>query len=306
MTTLRKRYGLSTDEELEGHRSDTLKERLANRGRKLFLGTSVALKGAYSASSNPAIRRMWKEWIAAAGHWLLIGYASLGILFTLCAPILPILALWGSLWGLFGQALIIVTLLISNLVLQSDRMISGRLFLNELEFVDPQTAKELAKMFKRDANGSDLYRSLRISFHFTKFTLLLSMISFIPLIGSPIAVLGQLWLSAERLGWQLLNIYCVNCKGMNYKQQKRWMRARKWTIIGFMLPFSFATSIPFIGIFFLALAQAAVAHLHTFDFFTTVIPPPQQRETKKSFRSQKIWRETEHTSTEEPTPGKST
>jgi len=49
---------------------------------------------------------------------------------------------------------------------------------------------------------------------------------------------------------------------MSYRQQKHWMRARKWRIIGFTLPYILLASIPFIGPLFLGIAEAATAHIY--------------------------------------------
>jgi len=64
------------------------------------------------------------------------------------------------------------------------------------------------------------------------------------------------------MGWNLLSVYTISAKKMSYRQQKHWMRARKWRIIGFTLPYVLLSSIPLVGPFLLGLAQAATAHIY--------------------------------------------
>lgn len=94
----------------------------------------------------------------------------------------------------------------------------------------------------------------------------------------------QIILVTNRLGWDLLSVYTVNCRKMSYQRQKEWMRTYRWTIFGyasacfhaprhgmlsatrsmccrFTLPFALVTVIPFVGPLLLGLAEAASAHL---------------------------------------------
>lgn len=48
---------------------------------------------------------------------------------------------------------------------------------------------------------------------------------------------------------------------MRYKEEKRWMRARKFSLLGFSVPFTLLMSVPFVGPFVGGLAQAAAADL---------------------------------------------
>jgi hypothetical protein len=37
----------------------------------------------------------------------------------------------------------------------------------------------------------------------------------------------------NRLGWNLLSVYTQDCRKMNYRQQKDWMRTYRWLIFGY-------------------------------------------------------------------------
>ena len=40
----------------------------------------------------------------------------------------------------------------------------------------------------------------------------------------------------NRLGWNLLSVYTQDCRKMNYRQQKDWMRTYRWLIFGYHAP----------------------------------------------------------------------
>lgn len=40
----------------------------------------------------------------------------------------------------------------------------------------------------------------------------------------------------NRLGWNLLSVYTQDCRKMNYRQQKDWMRTYRWLIFGYRAP----------------------------------------------------------------------
>ena len=51
----------------------------------------------------------------------------------------------------------------------------------------------------------------------------------------------QIVLVTNRLGWNLLSVYTQDCRKMNYRQQKDWMRTYRWLIFGYRASFSFNT-----------------------------------------------------------------
>jgi uncharacterized protein involved in cysteine biosynthesis len=143
----------------------------------------------------------------------------------------------------------------------------NNLFLDELESLSPIRHQELSEQMNTTevVNPNwieDVYHDLRTSWHFTKYSLMFLSFSIIPVVGSFITYLGQTWLVADRMGWNLLSVYTISAKHMSYRQQKHWMRARKWRIIGFTLPYMFLSSIPFVGPLILGIAQAATAHIY--------------------------------------------
>jgi hypothetical protein len=231
----------------------------------MWEGFLEALKGGYTALQNPNFRQHYLHFVKSMGLILLGMYAILGVLTVIYFPIVLFLVTWAP--GLLGQTLTVIPLWAYVITKKRTPMASNQLFLDELERLSPQRAKELEQQMRTEevVNRNwleDVYHDLRTSWHFTRASLMWLAFSIIPVVGSLISWLGQTWLVADRMGWNLLSVYTISAKKMSYRQQKHWMRARKWRIIGFTLPYMFLSSIPFIGPFFLGLAQAATAHIY--------------------------------------------
>jgi hypothetical protein len=199
------------------------------------------------------------------GTILLAMYVVFAALLLLYFPLALFIFAWAP--GLFGQILTMFPLW-AYIITRKRRVMSiNNLFLDELESLSPIRHQELSEQMNTTevVNPNwieDVYHDLRTSWHFTKYSLMFLSFSIIPVVGSFITYLGQTWLVADRMGWNLLSVYTISAKHMSYRQQKHWMRARKWRIIGFTLPYMFLSSIPFVGPLILGIAQAATAHIY--------------------------------------------
>jgi len=237
----------------------------APRARKMWEGFQEAITGGYGALNNPKIRVDYFNFMKSMGIILLGMYAILGLLMLVYMPIVLFLVSWAP--GLIGQVLTVMPLWAYVITKKRTPMASNKLFLDELERLSPQRAKELEQQMNTGEAVNknwreDVYHDLRTSWHFTRASLMWLAFSLIPIVGSVISWIGQTWLVADRMGWNLLSVYTISSKKMSYRQQKHWMRARKWRILGFTLPYMFLASIPFVGPIFLGLAQAATAHIY--------------------------------------------
>jgi len=234
------------------------------RARKMWEGFQEAIMGGLGALQNPKIRQDYAKFVKSMGVILLAMYAVFGILLLVYWPIVLFIVSWAP--GLIGQVLSLIPLWAYIITKKRTPMASNQLFLDELEKLSPQREQELAQqMNTEEVNKSwldDLYHDLRTSWHFTRYSLMWLAFSVIPVVGSFITWFGQTWLVADRMGWNLLSVYTISAKKMSYRQQKHWMRARKWRIIGFTLPYVLLASLPVIGPFFLGIAQAATAHIY--------------------------------------------
>jgi len=235
------------------------------RMKKMGEGFMEATKGGWGAISNPKLREHTKNFIQSMGLILIALYAICGALMLIYLPVIFFFLTWAP--GLIGQILTLIPLWAYIITRKRTPMANNQLFLDELERLSPTRAQELAVQMKTDEYVNknwveDVYHDLRTSWHFTKYSLMFLAFSVIPVVGSLITFLGQTWLVADRMGWNLLSVYTISAKKMSYRQQKHWMRARKWRIVGFTLPYILLASIPLIGPLFLCIAQGATAHIY--------------------------------------------
>jgi len=237
----------------------------APRARKMWEGLQEAVTGGFSAVQNPKVRQDYWNFVKSMGTILLAMYAVFGILLLVYMPVVLLLASWAP--GLIGQILTLIPLWAYIITRKRTPMAANQLFLDELERLSPQRAQELSQQMNTNPGVNktwkdELYHDIRTSWHFTRYSIMWLAFSIIPVVGSFITWFGQTWLVADRMGWNLLSVYTISAKKMSYRQQKHWMRARKWRIIGFTLPYMLLASLPVVGPFFLGLAQAATAHIY--------------------------------------------
>jgi len=235
------------------------------RMKKMGEGFLEAARGGWSTVCNPTLREHYKSFLQSMGIILLIMYGILAALMIVYMPVVLFFLAWAP--GLLAQVIIMIPFWAYIVTRKRTPMANNQLFLDELEKLSPTRAQELASQMKQEENVNknwkeDVYHDLRTSWHFTKYSLMFLAFSVIPVVGSIITFLGQTWLVADRMGWNLLSVYTIGSKKMSYRQQKHWMRARKWRIIGFTLPYVFLASIPFIGPLTLGIAQGATAHIY--------------------------------------------
>jgi len=237
----------------------------APRARKMWEGFQEAIKGGYGAIQNPKISENYGYFLRSMGSVLMVMYAIFALLLFAYWPITLFVTAWAP--GLIPQLLTVMPLWAYVITKKRTPMAANRLFLDELESLSPARSRELEHQMNVNETFNnnwkeDLYHDLRTSWHFTRASLMWLMFSIIPVVGSLITWIGQTWLVADRMGWNLLSVYTISAKKMSYRQQKHWMRARKWRILGFTMPYMILASIPFVGPLFLGLAQAATAHVY--------------------------------------------
>jgi hypothetical protein len=232
---------------------------------KMNEGLKEALFGGMSSIKNPQVRRQMESFALSMGLVLLVMYVGLMSLTLVYAPLF--LFTWFWLPGLFMQIAALLPLWSYNITRKRYPSLSNKLFLDELEVLCSPRAKELQQLITHDSGLNstwldELYHDLRTSWHFTRFSLICSTFSIIPVFGPFISYLGQLWIVSDKMGWNLLSVYTISAKKMSYRQQKHWMRARKWRIIGFTIPYCLIASIPVVGPLVIIVAQSAIAHLY--------------------------------------------
>lgn len=240
------------------------------------MGMRTAFTGFSHAWNNPKIKDTYWGLIRTVGASMVLLYsvAFVGMLF-----LLPILVFFP---GWIFQILSVIPLWSFSIAKKRNPLSGVRLFLDELYTINPTLADSIASQLpsnEKQRFNSEWVRSLttdaRTSWHFGKMSAILLAISAIPFIGPVIAFVGNYYLIADKLGWEMLSIYTQSIKRMDYKQTKELLHSKKWAVIGFSLPFALMSSIPFGGPLLLGYAQAAAAHLFANTFAKEV-----QQQTK--------------------------
>jgi len=140
----------------------------------MWEGFQEAVKGGYLAIQNPKFRQHFVEFVKAMGVILLVMYAIAAVLLLIYLPITLLVLTWAP--GLIAQLLTVMPLWAFVIAKKRTPMPVNQLFLDELEGLSPQRAKELEQQMKNeDANRNwmeAVYHDLRTSWHFTRASLM--------------------------------------------------------------------------------------------------------------------------------------
>jgi len=268
----------------------SFRERYIPRFGKAFQGATIAIEGGLKSLRNPELKSNYASFISEVFIIALGLYALVGVISFFLAPV----------FAFFGfapvfQLVTMVPLWAMSLARKRSPLSSNRLFLSELKTLDAQLGQDLEAMSKQgEPKGwvSGLTQHLLKSFHFAKFSLLFTLMGVIPIVGPVLSSAAQVIFNASKLGWNLMTVYTVSCKKMTYKQHKRWIRARRWTLLGFGLVYSSLVSIPFVGPLALGFAQASSAHLQQFGFYNADIPLKKKERREKERRERELTNQT--------------
>jgi len=233
----------------------------------LFTGFSAAIRGTIAATQNAGVVERFKAFLKPYGLFTAGMYAVLALASIFIWPIFVLFP------GLLIQLLSLIPFWAYNMTKKQHPLVNQQLFMEELKTVDPKIHADVAKGFGATKGGqswlNETIDETKRSWHFSKYSLLLTVVSAVPIIGAILSFVGQTALVADRLGWNLFDIYTQESRHMSYKEQKEWMQANKWVILGFTLPFSLVTAIPFVGPFVVGFAQASAAHLFAERLYAT-------------------------------------
>jgi len=231
----------------------------------LLNGFSNAINGTYLSMQNSNITGQFKKFMKP---FLLITFILYGLGIALTLFLLPIVVIFP---GIFLQMFSLIPFWSFSITQRFVPKALNRLFMAELRHINPSIAEEFERGFTETKAPQRWWLPViddaRRSWHFSKYSLALTALSIIPVVGAIAAFIGQSLLVADRLSWNLFSIYTQSAQHMNYKQEKRWMRENRWSLLGFTLPFAFITSVPVVGPLILGFAQAASAHLFVNELY---------------------------------------
>jgi CysZ protein len=226
-------------------------------------GFRAALDGMKTAFRSPEIGKAYLK--LASAVFVLSLVISSGSIWALWANTAPsadaamwvVVSMWvlrvvGSLVALLiGPLLAIFTV---NIVFP---MFNQGVFLAGMRVIDPDRAAALEAK-----PGMPIEPAMRIAiWRLTKFlalSLCCLVISLIPVVGTIIGTLGQAWLTARTVAWELLDPY-FDCLDIRHAEQHEFVQRHQKALLGFGLPISLMLAIPIVGPLLFGLAQVAGA-----------------------------------------------
>ena len=130
-----------------------------------------------------------------------------------------------------------------------------RVFLAGLKSIDPERAAILAGKRGMSIPRAAWIATVRL-LAFLGLSLACFLIGLIPVIGTILGTIGQLWVTARAVAWELMDPY-FDALDIGYGEQKQFVHGHTKQLLGFGLPVSLLLAIPFIGPLFFGLGQAA-------------------------------------------------
>ncbi|PRP96110.1 EI24 domain-containing protein [Enhygromyxa salina] len=224
--------------------------RLALEGMKLALHSSeigtayLKLAGAVFllalVISSGSIWALWANTAPSpdASVWIAVGLWALRIVGSLVAL-------------LVGPLLAIFTV---NIVFP---MFNKGVFLAGLRTIDPERAAALGAkpgMPLGPSIGIAIWRLIK----FVTLSLCCLLVGLIPVVGTIAGTVGQAWLTARTVAWELLDPY-FDCLDIRHAEQQVFVRRHQDALLGFGLPISLMLAVPIVGPLLFGLAQVAGA-----------------------------------------------
>ena len=232
---------------------------------RFALGFGAALRGLARTAGNADLRATYRHLVLAifvlavildaAGFYALwIAIDSDTVESGYIRAVISILQIVGTVITLIAAPVIAMFLVNAMFPVLADRV-----FLAALKGLDPSRAQLLT-----DADGLPLSAavmgSLRRLCVYVGLTVVFLLLSLIPFIGPVIGGVGQLWVTARMLGWELLDPY-LDRRGMDHASQRSFVKEHNAAIAGFAVPWTFMLGVPIVGPLLFGIAQGAAATL---------------------------------------------
>ena len=194
---------------------------------------------------------------------LLALYGACLLLTVLLLPVTLTLFFFspGILWSVFT----LVPFIAFRISMMISPINTCSLFIMQMKQYDGELADQLEESLTRPKQNVGcceyvsefMAKNGRFLFYFTLFF----VIGFVPVVGTVIGTMGQIYFISEGLALQLLDIYIRSYKEWNYHRRRKFISENRWTVIGFALPYTLLLSIPLLGTILLGYAQAGAADL---------------------------------------------
>lgn len=233
--------------------------------RDFLAGLHAGLHGLAGAVGNRRVRRAYLRLVAVLivvtlglyglGAWPLLWVTRVGddAAWYAAAGIVA-LRIVGLLVLLLAAPLVALLLVNAGLPLLAEE-----LFLISLEELSPARAAAL-----REGEGlglaASVVGSLRRLARYVGLTLVIALVSLVPLVGTVVAPVAQAYVTARSLGWELLEAY-LSLSGRGHRAQRDYVRRHRMPLLGFAVLPTLVLAVPLVGAFLFGIAQASAARL---------------------------------------------
>jgi CysZ protein len=235
-------------------------------------GVRAALDGVRVALRDPGVRKAYLRVVLglllltlvidALGLWWLFSFvdpsvaeqAWMGVLFWLLRVVGALLIL------LIGP---MVAILVMNVAFP---FFNEPVFMAGLRAQDPERADRVAAGPGMPLAVSAGIAALRLA-RFVGLTIVFMLIGLVPIIGGIIGMLGQAWLTARTVSWELMDPY-FDRLDIRLDGQKEFVARHRDALLGFGFPLWLMLAIPLVGPLLFGWAQGAAG-----TFLVREVPP---------------------------------
>mmetsp|Transcript_5799 Transcript_5799/g.21122 ORF Transcript_5799/g.21122 Transcript_5799/m.21122 type:complete len:152 (-) Transcript_5799:119-574(-) len=106
---------------------------------------------------------------------------------------------------------------------------------------------------------------------------LTTVVGILPVVGPILGSTLQLSVTSFTIGWELLDVWCEK-QGLSFTEQQKLVEDKRFTVIGFGLPFSMMLAVPLIGPLSIGIAQSAAATFVVKEFPKLQAGPARRQE----------------------------
>lgn len=248
--------------------------------KTFFRGVRVAFEGIQVAFRDPGVRKAYlRVMLAMLALTLVIDALGLWWVFAWIDPSAAD-EVWMALitWVLriIGAVLILVVApLIAILVMNvAFPFFNEPVFMAGLRAQDPERADRVAAGPGMPLRASAMIAALRL-LRFLGLTLVFVLVGLIPIVGGIVGTIGQAWLTAKTVSWELMDPY-FDRLDIRWDGQKQFVTQYRDALLGFGLPLGLLLAIPLIGPLLFGWVQGAAG---TF-LVREVQPHPREYEAR--------------------------
>lgn len=238
---------------------------LSQTRTRFMAGASAAWAGMRLSTGSAELRRTYLQLVLVllvvgaaldvSGIWAVLHYTAIGddTSWWMTA------GLWVARVLGIVAVLLVAPLLALSLVNALFPFLGERVFLAAMRVVSPARAEQLAA-----SPGLPMATSVVIELRrivaFLGRSVLIFLLSLVPVVGQVLGPVLQGYTSARGLGWELLDPYLDKLR-LGYAEQRAFVGRHRAALVGFGLPLSLLMAIPLVGPLLFGLAQGAAAKL---------------------------------------------